>query len=104
MEKGIHLHDVVALLEEGAANHFESGQPLHLHRGQIGTLVKSYTEGACEVEFADRDGRAYAILPVQPDKLIDCLGAGRVVGLGSGGVATVAEIATVQNKALCFNS
>ena len=66
----LQMHDVVALLEDIPAKHFESGRPLHLHRGQIGTVVMTYTDGACEVEFADRDGRAYAILPVQPDKLM----------------------------------
>jgi len=29
-----------------------------------------YPDGACEVEFADRSGRAYALLPIQPEKLI----------------------------------
>ena len=71
MSGELHIHDVVALLEDVPANHFESGRPLLLlHRGQIGTVVMTYPDGACEVEFADRDGRAYAILPVRPDKLI----------------------------------
>ncbi len=70
MNRNLHMHDVVALLEEVPAKHFESGRPLLLHRGQIGTVVMTYMDGTCEVEFADRDGRAYAILPVQPDKLI----------------------------------
>jgi len=70
MNGELHIHDVVALLEDVSANHFESGRRLLLHRGQIGTVVMTYPDGACEVEFADRDGRAYAILPVQPDKLI----------------------------------
>jgi hypothetical protein len=30
----------------------------------------TYPERACEVEFADRDGRAYAILPIKPEKLM----------------------------------
>jgi len=65
-----NMHDVVALLEDVQAKHFESSRPLLLHRGQIGTVVMIYNDGTCEVEFADRDGRAYAILPIQPDKLI----------------------------------
>jgi hypothetical protein len=29
-----------------------------------------YPDGPCEVEFADSDGRAYAILPIQRNKLM----------------------------------
>ena len=64
------LHDVVALLEELSTQDFNSSRPLRLHRGQIGTVVMTHTDGACEVEFADRDGRAYAILPIHPEKLM----------------------------------
>jgi hypothetical protein len=63
------MHDVVALLEEVPAKNFSTGRPLVLHRGQIGTVVMIYPD-ACEVEFADRDGRAYAILPIQPERLM----------------------------------
>jgi hypothetical protein len=64
------MHDVVALLEEIPAKDFSTARPLLLHRGQIGTVVMIYPDGACEVEFADRDGRAYAILPIQPERLM----------------------------------
>jgi len=50
--------------------HFESGQALVLRRSQIGTVVMTYPDGAFEVEFADRDGRAFAILPLRPDQLM----------------------------------
>jgi len=29
-----------------------------------------YPDGACEVEFADRKGRAYAIFPIRLEKLM----------------------------------
>ena len=64
------LHDVVALLEEVRATDFNTARPLLLHRGQIGTVVIMYPDGACEVEFADSDGRAYAILPIHSNKLM----------------------------------
>jgi hypothetical protein len=70
MQGELQMHDVVALLEDVPARHFESRRPLLLHRGQIGTVVMTYEDGAVEVEFADRDGRAYALLPIQPDKLM----------------------------------
>jgi hypothetical protein len=64
------MNDVVALLEDVRTKHFETGRPLLLRRGQIGTVVMTYEDGAYEVEFADRDGRAFAILSVSPDRLI----------------------------------
>lgn len=66
----IKMHDVVALLQDVRTKHFESGKALLLRRGQIGTVVMTYADGVCEVEFADRDGRAFAILPLRPDQLM----------------------------------
>lgn len=66
----IKMHDVVALMQDVRTKRFESGQPLLLHRGQIGTVVTIYQDGASEVEFADRDGRAFAILSLRPDQLM----------------------------------
>jgi len=70
MDDKIKTHDVVALLQDLRTKHFESGQVVLLRRGQIGTVVMSYQDGACEVEFSDRDGRAFAILSLSPDQLM----------------------------------
>lgn len=70
MKDRVQLHAVVALLEDIPTAHFESGEPLLLRRGQIGTVVMTYEDGACEVEFADSDGRAYAMLTLPVDKLM----------------------------------
>ena len=70
MNNNLHLHDAVVLLEDTRAMHFETGQPLMLRRGQAGTVVMTYDGSAFEVEFAGRDGRAYALLPVAADKLM----------------------------------
>lgn len=70
MNAAIQMHDVVALLDDVPARHFETGQPLMLRRGQIGTVVMTYDGTAFEVEFAGRDGRAYALLPVSAEKLM----------------------------------
>jgi len=70
MNRNPNMHEVVALLEEVPAKDFNAARPLLLHRGQIGTVVMTYPDGAYEVEFADRDGRAYAILPIRPEKLM----------------------------------
>ncbi len=64
------MHDVVALLEDTPARHFLTGLELVLRRGQIGTVVMVYDRSTFEIEFAGRDGRAYAILPVAADKLM----------------------------------
>ena len=64
------MHDVVALLEEIRTTHFETGRPLSLHRGQIGTVVMTYDGPVVEVEFAGKDGRPYAILPLDASKLM----------------------------------
>ena len=65
----IRMHDVVALLEDVPATHFETGQPLTLRRGEVGTVVMTYDGSAVEVEFAAEDGCAYAMLPIAPTKL-----------------------------------
>jgi hypothetical protein len=66
----IQMHDVVALLEELPAKHFATSAPLTLRRGQMGTVVLTYDGSAFEVEFADAEGRAFAILPILADKLM----------------------------------
>jgi hypothetical protein len=70
MNTQFHLHDVVALLEDIPAKHFETDQPLLLRRGQIGTIVMTYDGSAFEVEFADPDGRTYALLPIHAVQLM----------------------------------
>ena len=64
------MHDLVALLEDTPARHFETDAPLRLRCGQIGTVVMTYDGTAFEVEFAGADGRAYAILPLSEAKLM----------------------------------
>lgn len=70
MTSDLRVHDVVALLEATPTKHFDTGEPLLLRRGQIGTVVMIYKDGACEVEFADRSGRTYALFSLLPDKLL----------------------------------
>lgn len=70
MNSDIHLHGVVALLEDLPVKHFATGQPLLLRRGQIGTVVMTYDGATVEVEFAGPDGRTYALLPIATSKLM----------------------------------
>jgi hypothetical protein len=70
MNEHIRMHDIVALLEDTPAQHVLTGGQLLLRRGQMGTVVMTYDGTTFEVEFAGRDGRAFAILPVKADKLM----------------------------------
>src|SRR5437773_11598239 len=70
MTNDIHMHDVVALTEDVAATHFLTHQPLQLRRGQVGTVVTLLDKNHFQVEFSDRDGRAYAILPLNSSQLM----------------------------------
>ncbi|NOS70626.1 MAG: DUF4926 domain-containing protein [Verrucomicrobia bacterium] len=70
MNGNIQMHDMVVLLEDMRTKHFETGQPLMLRRGQIGAVVMTYDGSAFEVEFAGRDGRPYALLPVPAARLM----------------------------------
>lgn len=70
MSDQIKTHDVVALTQDMRTKHFETGQDLLLLRGQIGTVVMVYPDGAYEVEFADREGRAFAMLPLRVEQLM----------------------------------
>lgn len=64
------MHDLVALTQDLRTRHFETSQDLLLRRGQIGTVAMLYPDGAYEVEFADREGRAFAMLPLRPEQLM----------------------------------
>ena len=67
----IELHDVVALTEDTTAQRFPPGGDIVLRRGQVGTVVEELGEGeAFEVEFAQADGQAYAMLAVKVEKLM----------------------------------
>jgi hypothetical protein len=70
MPKKIELHDVVALMEDIDTKHFLTREPLRLLRGQVGTVVTSLNDDHFQVEFADRDGRAYAMLPLGGNQLM----------------------------------
>lgn len=58
----INVLDVVALLVD---------VPEHgLVRGQVGTAVERFDDGAYEVEFSDDEGRTYAELALATDSLL----------------------------------
>jgi hypothetical protein len=58
----MQLLDSVALSED---------LPAHgLRKGQVGVLVEELEQGVFEVEFADTDGRAYALLALRDNQLL----------------------------------
>ena len=56
------LLDVVALTEDVP--------DYALKRGQVGTVVEILSPDAYEVEFVDRDGQTYAMLPLYARQLL----------------------------------
>lgn len=62
MNQEICLLDVVALTEDIP----DRG----LLRGQVGTVVELLGPGVFEVEFADNDGRTYAMLSLKSSQLL----------------------------------
>jgi len=62
MRTDIEVHPVVALLEDLP----QEG----LVRGQVGTVVEIWTPGVYEVEFADDNGRTYAMVALKAEQLI----------------------------------
>jgi hypothetical protein len=59
---GVEMHSVVALLEDLP----EEG----LIRGQVDTVVETWTPRVYEVEFADESGRTYAMVALKAEQLI----------------------------------
>ena len=58
----IKVLDVVAVLED---------VPQHgLLRGEVGTVVELWKDGAFEVEFSDTSGKAYAFAALRADQLL----------------------------------
>lgn len=58
----IKVLDVVAVTED---------IPEHgLRRGEVGTVVERWKDGAYEVEFSDDTGEAYAFVALRADQLI----------------------------------
>ena len=58
----LHVLDVVALTDDVP----DEG----LVRGQVGTLVEELAPNVFEVEFADQQGRTYALVPLPAERLM----------------------------------
>jgi hypothetical protein len=58
----IKVLDVVALTEDV--------QQHGLRRGEVGTVVERWKDGAYEIEFSDDSGEAYAFAALRPEQLM----------------------------------
>ena len=66
----IQEYDLVALTEDVSAIHKDTKQPILLRRGQIGTVLMTFEEQACLVDFADAQGVTYAMETVPASQLL----------------------------------
>ncbi|MFQ3598323.1 MAG: DUF4926 domain-containing protein [Chloroherpetonaceae bacterium] len=67
----LNVLDVVALNEDLRASHYESKLPILLKRGQVGTVLEVYEQGASYlVEFADQQGVMFALEILESKQLI----------------------------------
>ena len=62
--------DLVALTEERKATHFETGKPITLSKGQVGTIVREYDGNVFEVDFSNNDGTPYAMKTIPASQLM----------------------------------
>jgi len=67
----IQIHDSVALIQDLQVVEFMTELPILLRRGQVGTVVEAYENGAAfEVEFSRSDGQPYALISVAAEQLM----------------------------------
>ena len=66
----IKEYDVVALIEDVRAIHKETGQPILLRRGQVGTVVMAFDRKAFLIDFSDSKGITYAMETLPANKLM----------------------------------
>ena len=60
MTNEVNILDAVAVIED---------LPEHgLRRGEVGTVVDAWKDGAFEVEFSDESGEAYAFIAIRAEK------------------------------------
>jgi hypothetical protein len=62
MKDAIDILDVVALTGDVPER--------DLYRGQVGTVVETLAPGVFEVEFSDDEGRTYASIALEADRLL----------------------------------
>ncbi|MEG3439577.1 DUF4926 domain-containing protein [Pannus brasiliensis CCIBt3594] len=62
--------DLVALTEDRQTTHLETGEPITLSKGQVGTIVMEYDGNVFEVKFSSNDGTTYAMETIPANQLM----------------------------------
>jgi ribosomal protein L21E len=62
--------DIVVLTEDRQTRHFETGEPITLFKGEVGTIVMEYDGNSFEVEFSNNDGTTYAMETIPAHQLM----------------------------------
>ncbi|NER01622.1 MAG: DUF4926 domain-containing protein [Okeania sp. SIO3C4] len=62
--------DIVELTEDRQTTHFETGEPITLHKGQVGTIVMEYNNNVLGVDFSDNYGTTYAMETISGNQLM----------------------------------
>jgi hypothetical protein len=66
----IQEYDLVAPTEDHPGIHKTTHKPIHLRRGQMGTVVMTFHSSAYLVDFVDSQGKTYAMETIPGDKLL----------------------------------
>ncbi|MBD1845232.1 DUF4926 domain-containing protein [Cyanobacteria bacterium FACHB-63] len=66
----IQEYGVVALIEDTPAIHKTTHQPILLRRGQAGTVLMTFEDQACLIDFADSQGMTYAMETIPVSRLL----------------------------------
>ena len=69
----IQEYDVVALTDEVEAVHKETHQLILLKRGQVGAVLMSFNGKAYLVDFADSNGKTYAMETIPFNKMMSLI-------------------------------
>jgi Domain of unknown function (DUF4926) len=69
----LNEYDIVALTQDVQATYQSTHQPLLLPSGQVGTILMGFKDQAYLVDFADADGRTYAMATIPGHWLIQLM-------------------------------
>jgi len=66
----IQEYDIVALTKDTPAVHKTCHQPILLRHGQVGTVLMTFDDQACLIDFADPQGMTYAMETIPVSRLL----------------------------------
>lgn len=69
----IQEYDLVVVDQDILASDKETKQPILLRKGQVGTILMDFDGEAYLIDFADKEGKTYAMETISKEKLIPLL-------------------------------